>query len=148
MKKEWQNLRTLWWNKAGETLKVRSANGTIAVILGIVDRGDSADERAYGYILKSSSERVYNFRDNEKESEKMDTFCADRDHWKIYVPPKVVPHWPAIYERHDHGGGAKYRMSLTLYANEEHAQRCIRHSGKRFIRLATEIKGIMLPEEE
>lgn len=70
---------------------------------------------------------------------------ADALLWSLHKPePKLVPHWPAITTTASEDGRA---LTTTLYVSEHHFERS--YVGDReFIRLATELPPILLPEEK
>jgi len=140
---KWQSIRQLLdeWD-IEEGLKIESENGTIAVILGSTYMDKEEEDRAYGYMLESSS--GFNYKQSEHPAD-MKTFVIDRKHWKIWEEPppaEMVKHYPAIYENKSSGAG--YTVSGTIYYSEEQAKRCINNSSRKFVRLATEQKPIML----
>ncbi len=116
-------------------IKVRSANGTIAVVTGLAKPGRIEDDRAVGYLLQD-----FYTENGYKDHSKMKAFLPDKEHWEIWTEPKPVPHWPAVKRvyRSQHPDG--YALTGTLY----HSERIPKQTVQSFVRLATEMEAIML----
>lgn len=119
---QYTTLVAKWLSNGREPFKAISENGTIVNIVGV------SDGKAYGWPTDNGGKNY------------VKTFDANRVHWKTYVKPEPVGHWPAV-KLSPRQGPDRYALSSTLYSTNEQAKK---YMGAGFVRLAKEYTPIML----
>jgi len=126
---EKETLLEIWDKNDRHPFEAVSTRGEIVKIIGVYAK----ESKAFGWYICSGK---YGLRE----------FDSDSRCWRIYCEGKnedgrpLVPHWPAV--RRVNSTNTEYGLTGTLYFSEDQA---INGLGYNYVRLAKELKPIMLP---
>lgn len=119
--------------------KVVSYNGTEMVIVAISEpTNDKSNSAALGYKAD-----YFNATEFQWDIKNIKVIDLHRKHWKIWSPPELFPHWPAVRLSNRVASEDGYSLSSVLYYSEDVARQNLKSD---FVRLAKELPAVMLPK--